>query len=705
MNRCVVSGLWRRFALLATALLCLPIPASGMAGPIAAGQLVLDVELDPATRQIAVQAEWLAEDAHFRFVLHESLRPVSAQAGARALQVRPLGARGALRAWALDNPAGEALVLRYAGTLPALEQARDHRGVLQSMPPMASPQGSYLSAGSAWYPRPADLFSYAVNLRVRGAQRALVPGRLVEESLPAPADGVYRAHFVFEHPTDGIDLMAGPWTVRERTVAQDDGRPLRLRTYFPPALDGEPGLADGYLADSQRYIERYSGLIGAYPFTEFSVVASPLPTGFGMPTLTYIGEQVLRLPFIRATSLGHEVLHNWWGNGVMVDYARGNWSEGLTTFMADYAYRVDDSAAQAREMRLGWIRDFAALPADAHAPLAEFRSRTHGAAAAIGYGKAAMLFVMLEDEIGAEAFSHAIRSFWTQHRFRTAGWEDLRAAFERAAGRSLEGFFSQWLERRGGAAPGIERAWLERAAEAGRDARIRLVLTQPAPAYALRLEVRASASDLSSTRSVGLSETRAEAVIDLPFVPETLSLDPDLRLWRVPEPEQLPPILRQWIVAPQPRLVLADALALPGGLGASAAVRLPEAAISAAARTLAQRLFEREAVIAGFEALHVDGGPVLLIGTMPAVERALAQAGLATQVEGMPAGGSARVWTVRRTEGPPLAVVAGQDAAALEALVRPLPHYGGQSWLVFDGAKLLERGVWVAPGRMVKVER
>jgi hypothetical protein len=52
-----------------------------------------------------------------------------------------------------------------------------------------------------------------------------------------------------------------------------------------------------------------------------------------------------------------------------------------------------------------------------------------------------------------------------------------------------------------------------------------------------------------------------------------------------------------------------------------------------------------------------------------------------------------------------LAVVAGQDAAALEALVRPLPHYGGQSWLVFDGAKLLERGVWVAPGRMVKVER
>ena len=36
-------------------------------------------------------------------------------------------------------------------------------------------------------------------------------------------------------------------------------------------------------------------------------------------------------------SLAHEVLHAWWGNAVAVDYERGNWSEALTTFMADYA--------------------------------------------------------------------------------------------------------------------------------------------------------------------------------------------------------------------------------------------------------------------------------------------------------------------------------------------------------------------------------
>ena len=50
-------------------------------------------------------------------------------------------------------------------------------------------------------------------------------------------------------------------------------------------------------------------------------------------------------------------------------------------------------------------------------------------------------------------------------------------------------------------------------------------------------------------------------------------------------------------------------------------------------------------------------------------------------------------------------MVSAQDADALRALLRPLPHYGSQSWLAFDGGRLLERGVWPAPGRLVPVDR
>jgi len=41
-------------------------------------------------------------------------------------------------------------------------------------------------------------------------------------------------------------------------------------------------------------------------------------------------------------------------------------------------------------------------------------------------------------------------------------------------------------------------------------------------------------------------------------------------------------------------------------------------------------------------------------------------------------------------------MVSVRDAPSLAALLRPLPHYGRESWLVFEGARAIERGVWPA---------
>jgi len=57
--------------------------------------------------------------------------------------------------------------------------------------------------------------------------------------------------------------------------------------------------------------------------------------------------------------------------------------------------------------------------------------------------------------------------------------------------------------------------------------------------------------------------------------------------------------------------------------------------------------------------------------------------------------GSAQVWTVPG-QPYPLAVISAQDAAALNALQRGLPHYGGQSWLVFEQGRVIDKGIWPA---------
>jgi len=644
-----------------------------------AAQLDLQVELDPAARRFKAVADVAPATKDFRFLLHEDLAVTSASAGGKALRPTAGASRGGAREWRIALPAGvERVRIDYAGALPALDRHLDHRGVLRALPPMASAEGSFLPAGGAWYPAPTALFSYRLDVTVPAGQRAVAPGTLTAESADA---GGYRARFEFDQPADGIDLMAGPWVVREKMVPRASGEALRLRTYFTRELDAVPGLADGYLDDTQRYLERYAGQIGAYPFAGFSVVASPLPTGFGMPTLTYLGADVIRLPFIRATSLGHEVLHNWWGNGVYVDYAKGNWSEGLTTFMADYAYKEQASAEAAREMRLGWLRDFAAVSAGDHTPLAGFRSRTHGAAAAVGYGKSAMLFVMLRDMIGDEAFGKGIRSFWEKHRFTRAGWSELRAAFEEASGKRLGEFFDQWLNRAGGPSLAIAGA---RMGASGK--RLQLTIEQSAPAYAMRVPVEIVYQDGSETRWIDVTRAREQVDVDLPATPAGVRLDPELRVWRMLDRDQLPPILRQWTIARSPRLAIAgDAQDVHEAAGA-----------------LAQRLFETPPRTVPLDAVS-GGTPLMLIGLHADVDTALARNGLPPRPPSLSGKGTAQVWTVPRNEGAPLAVVSAEHAGALRALLRPLPHYGAQSWIIFDGSRAIERGVWPAPGKLVKV--
>lgn len=111
--------------------------------------------------------------------------------------------------------------------------------------------------------------------------------------------GRWAADYAFELPAEGIWLMAGPYQVAQQTATLDGGTVVTVRTWFHPEL---AELAPGYLQDSARYLQRYSRAIGAYPFGDFSIVSSPLPHGPGIPSLTYLGREVLRLPFIRATS-------------------------------------------------------------------------------------------------------------------------------------------------------------------------------------------------------------------------------------------------------------------------------------------------------------------------------------------------------------------------------------------------------------------
>jgi hypothetical protein len=402
-----------------------------------------------------------------------------------------------------------------------------------------------------------------------------------------------------------------------------------------------------------------------------------------MPTLTYLGIEVLRLPFIRATSLGHEVLHNWWGNGVYPDYAHGNWSEGLTTFMADYAYKEREGSEAAREMRVGWLRDFSALAPGQDAPLTEFTSRTHGASQIVGYNKAAMVFLMMRDLLGQETFDRALQLFWHEQRFRVASWKDLQRAFETVSGRDLRVFFRQWLTR-----PGAPVVRIAEAARTYSDSKHRVTITleQSAPTYQLRVPIGLRTEEGEEVRMLDLEQKRQTFTLEVPARPIEVTLDPGLRLFRQLMPQEAPPILRQ---------VMVDETVV--------SVLLPETGEAyAAAELLATKLQNRSPrIISATNALPTVS--VLVIGLHDQIDAWLARRQLPVRPGIVQGKGSAQAWTVSRPGGAVVTLVSARDVTALTALARPLPHYGRQSYVVFEGAKMIERGIWPMRMQVMKI--
>jgi len=633
--------------------------AISLAPARAAGEphYIVQLTLQPASREVQVRMSVrlpISAEQHFGLDRGFAVKTIEID----GQTVDPAG-----QTWPL--PAGRPVEIVYAAVLPAL-------GTVQKsgeLAPFADLEGSYVRLVGT--NSGGDAFTYDVTIDVPAGQRAVAPGRLVEER---ESEGRSIARFVFEKPVWELPVFAGPYVVGETMHG-----PLRLRTYFPNTVD--TALGDRYRTQVAHYLDVFSAEIGPYPHSEFHVVASPMPVGLGFPTLAYVNQSILPLPFMQERSLAHEVLHAWWGNAVAVDYERGNWSEALTTFMADYALAEESGESAAREMRRRWLADFAMLPAEQARPVKDFVARSHTASQVIGYNKGAMLFLMLRDEIGSEAFRAGIQRFWMNRQFRVASWIDLREAFEGAAGRPLDAFFRQWLERPD--APQLILRDVERG-----DGTVGFTLMQPDPPYLLNVPVEIQTSSGIKHQLVRLDAVEKHYTLKSSARITALRIDPDYRLFRRLPMDEVAPIIRSLVVAPNPVAIIADAQTEYKDVG----------------RDIAAGLLEGSWQLGDVKSAVAEKAPILLVGTTPQVAQALNRAGLPSPPDQLRVRGTARVWMARYRGDIPLLVVEGNDIDALRQTTGAIRHYGANSYLVFDGRKVIDRGVWLPTSRSLDVD-
>lgn len=533
-----------------------------------------------------------------------------------------------------------------------------------SQPPFLGPEGGFLTGDWLAHP-PGSLATWTIDGETPTGQKWLTPGQLMFEDA---REGRYRASFQNMQPSAPPMLITGPFLVAEKMAGE-----TRVRTYFHAELSP---LADGYLTDAARYVEHYAKKIGPFPYPGFAMVSGPVPVGLGLPGMTYMGRRVLALPFIRATSLPHEVLHNWWGNAVEVDYASGNWAEGLTTYQADHAQAASKARDGGREKRLEWLRNYAALPPERDAPVTAFRSKSHDASQVVGYGKVAYIFHMLKTRLGAAVFDKALRRFYVDNRHTTAGWAQIQTAFESDSGKDLGAFFDAWLNRTGAPALTLEDVRVQ-----GQRLTFTLIQTQDGPAYPLSLSAALETRAGDQRLRLEMTKKRERYTVQADARPVALTVDPAFDVFRRLDAMETPPIFRDVTLNTDTRLVA------PG--------KHP------IARTLARALAEglMQGPVAETQAIAVLPleGTLIVAGLKADVLAFLEQSGLPRPPKSLDASAQGLAYVVREASGRTTLVAMADDADSLQALARVLPHYKRRSFAVLNAGRVTDKGTWPAP--------
>jgi len=151
--------------------------------------------------------------------------------------------------------------------------------------------------------------------------------------------------------------------------------------------------------------------------------------------------------------MAHEAAHQWWGVRVTCASWEHFWlNEGFANFMTAAWLQQAQGEAAYQAMVQGWEQRVLALREkgadrplvypDWNKPSADDR--------AVVYRKGAYVLHRLRMELGEELFWRGLREYTQANDGRSVVTADFQQAMERAAGRSLQGFFDAWVYGVGG---------------------------------------------------------------------------------------------------------------------------------------------------------------------------------------------------------------------------------------------------------------
>ncbi|MBL7059983.1 MAG: hypothetical protein ISS10_03170, partial [Candidatus Marinimicrobia bacterium] len=301
----------------------------------------------------------------------------------------------------------------------------------------------------------------------------------------------------------------------------------------------------------------------------------------------------------------------------------------------------------------------------------------------IGYNKAMMVYHMIEEEIGTEPFFEAWKLVNTKHLEQKISWEEWVAAFEETSGKDLSHIIPQWIEQDG--APILDLK-INDASDNSIDFTL---LEKSGQSYRLEVPIH---FDSGFDTTVVLNSPSSSFSMKLSKKVNSISVDPDLHLFRRLYPEEIEPILSAAFGNKNKMFYSDDD--------------------TTQFKTFGNNLTESDVIIHSIQDISTQDRSSLPIILNPSesvnyfLERInITDENIVIAGKAYPRIGHTFILTGQDWDGyKNVLILFSTDYESLPRIGRLVPHYGKYSYLVFNGTKNVGKGQWkVTDSPLVKI--